>query len=181
MCENDIKKGDMSSAEIKSLRQTIADQITGEVMAGVQASMQKTTQETKVCNSPVKDKEKNNVKQYHWYLLSIPLFVLAYGFLIGYIVRKVFTLPAGHNPQMCNNVSVILISVLILSTLVLVCLSRYVLVMHKDSIEATLKYNDNNKQNKKEEKSLKDQMMEKAQAAILEIVVKDTIDSFKRK
>lgn len=183
MCENDIKKGDMSSAEIESLRQTLEGQIKEEVMTCVQASMQKTSQGTKDSSLPVEDTKKNKVRQYHWYLFLIILLLIVYSVLIGNVVQYLFSFGPVKCPDqhLCNNVCILIALVLILSTVVLLCICRYIVVMRKNSIDIAMESKAGDKKNKKEEKSLKDQMMEKAQAAILEIVVKDTIDSFKKK
>ena len=82
---------------------------------------------------------------------------------------------------MCNNVCVLLSLVLILSTIAVIFLVRSLIASHQSFVETYVKCENKNQGKGKEDKALSEKMAEKVQAAVLEIVVKDTVDSFKKK
>lgn len=86
-----------------------------------------------------------------------------------------------HTRHMCNNVCVLLSIVLILSTITVIFLVRYLVASHQTFVETYMKCENKDLRKGKEDKALSEKMAEKVQAAVLEIVVKDTIDSFKKK
>lgn len=115
--------------------------------------------------------------------VSVFAFVLiasgVYVELIYSVVNNLIDFPSGS--KLDNNVCVLISLALILSTVALVFLVRRIIESHHKFVESCMKEESDGQNKKKEDKSLNEKMAEKVQTAVLEMVVKDTIDSFRKK
>ena len=104
------------------------------------------------------------------------------GILIGYfvIVSAILTIALilCFGRHMCNNVCVVLVTILILATLVLVLAGRYCVVMMQLHNEKEKIDKKDEKKASKPEPTFKEKVLKRTQEALLEKVVEDTIKAF---
>ena len=118
-------------------------------------------------------------------LLQIVLFLslLAYCFLIGFVIRYVFSLKSAVavESHYCNNACILLIAVLLLATVVLVLLGRFYINMRRLAIEEQKENNKNRPKENKKDPSFKDQVSKDIQQAVLKMIANDYIESFNKR
>lgn len=141
-------------------------------------------------NNQDADEEKGDERLKNLRPRTITVFSLVSAAIVTYavLIFKISTYLISFSPEccchtrhLCNNVCVLLSLVLILSTIAVIFLVRCLIASHQSFVETYLKSENKNQGKGKEDKALSEKMAEKVQAAVLEIVVKDTVDSFKKK
>lgn len=99
---------------------------------------------------------------------------------LGYAGLLIYVLNKFCSGQLGNNVCVVIVTVLMLATLAVILAGKYTLALRQlSNEEAKADAQKDNKKNGPKE-SFDDQVQKRIQEAVLNIIVKDTIDTFNK-
>lgn len=126
------------------------------------------------------NKEKNNGKKV--FMPSMMIIMLAvYGVILLIALAYPFlSFWATGSRHICNNVCIILVTVLVIAAVVLVLSGRYCALMYQMQLEKERMAKKEAKKDSEPELSFKEKVLKRTQEAVLEYVVKETIDSFNK-
>lgn len=126
------------------------------------------------------NKEKNDGKKFFIPgMMKIMLAVYGLILLIA-LAYPFFSFWATGSRHICNNVCIVLVTVLVLATVVLVLSGRYCALIYQMQLENERMAKKDTKKDSGPELSFKEKVLKRTQEAFLEYVVKDTIDSFNK-
>lgn len=108
------------------------------------------------------------------------LWVLGCYAIVIAAVLAVMLIMSWKERHICNNVCIVLVTILILATIVLILAGRYSVVMMQLQHEKEKADKKDDKKKSEPEPSFKEKVLKRTQEAVLDKVVKDTIKSFDR-
>ncbi|MBR5013767.1 MAG: hypothetical protein IKY16_04095 [Bacteroidales bacterium] len=184
------KTVDELSQEIEVQRLEFKLETERVVLDSVKESLQKIVNDTEGSECPdnkssepaeasSSNKDKKDGLKDIFKLKPMPWVLGCYAIVIA-AVLAVMLIMSWKQRHICNNVCIVLVTILIITTVVLILSGRYCLLIKQLYMEARKNEDKDADKESKKEPSFKDKVIKRTQEAVLEIVVQDTIDSFKK-